>query len=1327
MHVSERPRMESIPDPSSIQATGSSGQIAERVRNGWSPPINGPVFPNTALSTATAHETHTTTNFRIGICNEGKLSRAKLHNMQCWASQHTDVLLISEGAWRYRSVLDDKGVTFVAPLSQAWGGVGVMCNSSRLPKPRVKFVQSEKHFSIAVLPLNPTTAIIGAYITPAATLDANLVADMLSQLSLYTSKYVHVFLGGDFNSRTGSASRNTLDLWALHNGFQCRVPFTTHLGAPGGVATDIDLVFTKNIQATLSHIEAPLIGHMRLIFTIQTQPVALYVDPPKINWKELSSRSDAYNDEVSSLIDSGYEPSAALVQAGAKILGNNTPKPRRIPNSVRKAVRRLRHRLKNLERGSEEYRLCLEDINKIFNKYCNKKWKRLLSKIRDEAGLDKDAWKIIRSLSRPPQQQHVGPPTHEVVETIHNIYNSNQTLRSDWTLPEPIPMDVAPLDAPFELQELQTAIKQLPHGKAAGSDLIPYEAFAACVQNRAFLSELLAHYNSSLFGGFNIELIAKIITIPKAGGSGIRPLTLLPSTHKLLEKLIMNRLSPFQSLLHESQSGFRKGMSPLRSLLAIHLRILAREENRVLFIRTYDVEKAFDSVPKSYIASRFYDFMAPHAPLLARLAHDMLLANISTDIDGVPIMLKTGAPQGGIMSPLAYIISENPLCQILDHRLIKFADDNTLLCSSREELEQAERILMQHYAYSGCRINPEKTACLVIDGATTPTPIKILGAEVGIHGVELRATRQQFRSQWGWIASIAKANGLTTHQCLTVARMKCWASISYSLAVSLPAQRMLCYAWWELCRNCLHTYPTASTLKVVEAIGILHNPLWWSIESVIRFYKRAFQDSYLSNLLNENDNLHGSSLGRTVEAYIKTSGILWRDIRGPESTKQLLHRASIHFTSWMIGELEREGQRTGVTPVANPRLRPALYLRDKNGRYGFLFSLPHLGPTNLVPANCFFCDATNKDTGQHLMHECAAVSRPTLSNQAWCLEDTCARSEIQNALIWMKNIWSRRITIWESRNKPVTSQQPTKPRSTFLLGPTLRDESRTTPTTQQPATQRRRRPLPEGAADGPAPRRRRTTNHSTPNPHGLLQPSTETPNANVHSTGNYQPTDQNQPVSTAARIHRIGKWSSQEDDLLITALQQRIPPADLILTRDARQIKSRLNTKAFQHKLATQEANIVPTPPRRLLSSAELEELGSTMITRSASMALRHRRAREENDAGESEPRRRRTNEDNNSLLQLTIPQSEFTAPTGVSPPSTAAPVTAAPPRRRWTARDLEDLELAINQAGSPHDYRGVQFFLPSRTMPSITAKINRLFESRKISSVDGLYKIAHD
>ena len=75
-------------------------------------------------------------------------------------------------------------------------------------------------------------------------------------------------------------------------------------------------------------------------------------------------------------------------------------------------------------------------------------------------------------------------------------------------------------------------------------------------------------FNRFLAKGFiRVEDILEVIFIPKAGTSGVRPISLLSCILKLLEKIVLKTLAESQSLLPHEQMGFRPSWSCNNSLV----------------------------------------------------------------------------------------------------------------------------------------------------------------------------------------------------------------------------------------------------------------------------------------------------------------------------------------------------------------------------------------------------------------------------------------------------------------------------------------------------------------------------------------------------------------------------------------------------------------------------------------------------------------------------------------------------------------------------------------------------------------------------------------
>ncbi len=149
---------------------------------------------------------------------------------------------------------------------------------------------------------------------------------------------------------------------------------------------------------------------------------------------------------------------------------------------------------------------------------------------------------------------------------------------------------------------ISSLLSQMPPKLSAGPDGIPVKVLHFL---REELSIPLAHViNLSLQQGTVPDClkVAKVIVLHKGGSqndvNNYRPISLLPSISKLLEKVVYKQLSLHMgSLLTEAQFGFRPGRSTLQAAMIVVNNIskacCKKESSANIFI---DFQKAFDTV-----------------------------------------------------------------------------------------------------------------------------------------------------------------------------------------------------------------------------------------------------------------------------------------------------------------------------------------------------------------------------------------------------------------------------------------------------------------------------------------------------------------------------------------------------------------------------------------------------------------------------------------------------------------------------------------------------------------------------------------------------------
>jgi len=108
--------------------------------------------------------------------------------------------------------------------------------------------------------------------------------------------------------------------------------------------------------------------------------------------------------------------------------------------------------------------------------------------------------------------------------------------------------------------------------------------------------------------------IAKICPIYKSGQkdecSNYRPISILPSFSKILEKLVANRLEQYLSkfkILTPSQFGFRPNYSTSMALTSLYDKISkAIDDNKFAIGVFIDLQKAFDTIDHNILLAKLY-------------------------------------------------------------------------------------------------------------------------------------------------------------------------------------------------------------------------------------------------------------------------------------------------------------------------------------------------------------------------------------------------------------------------------------------------------------------------------------------------------------------------------------------------------------------------------------------------------------------------------------------------------------------------------------------------------------------------------------------------
>ena len=179
---------------------------------------------------------------------------------------------------------------------------------------------------------------------------------------------------------------------------------------------------------------------------------------------------------------------------------------------------------------------------------------------------------------------------------------------------------------------------------------------------------------------------------PQDNFTNYRPISLLSSFSKLLEKIASNQMMKYINkfrLLYEHQYGFRAGYNttqPLLHFLDNIFNSLNSPNNDYSLAIFIDLTKAFDTCDIDILLYKLnhYGFRG--------IANQWFKSYLTgrkqfTSIKGVNSSLKEllcGVPQGSILGPLLFILLINDLPNATDFFNILYADDTTLQKSSND-------------------------------------------------------------------------------------------------------------------------------------------------------------------------------------------------------------------------------------------------------------------------------------------------------------------------------------------------------------------------------------------------------------------------------------------------------------------------------------------------------------------------------------------------------------------------------------------------------------------------------------------------------------------
>ena len=474
----------------------------------------------------------------------------------------------------------------------------------------------------------------------------------------------------------------------------------------------------------------------------------------------VKSLEGAFGDEVRTKRRSKKFPPDVLLEMVKKKDAKSKWRASRSDLSRNPDDEELRRTTEVLLRRLEEQGECLND--KLVGFWAGSR-RTLIKELSERSvATTKKFWSFFRSASKAPADFTVveDPETgeymddpKEVMETIQNFLV--KLFEGSLEVPERVALveDLGPdldedgdeveglseeselvLEAKFQEEEVERAIRQLQNGKAEGVDRVPPEALKNSTPK--FLKSLTDLFNLVKETGKapecwktgRVVLLLKCRPCEELGN--YRPLTIIVAVSGLFSRVLNQQLTGVvekEGFLGEVQQGFRKTRAGSDNLFVLNTILWkSSAQRKKVHLAFVDLKKAYDTVSRQKLWATLRRLGIKKsflACLQALYSEDRFITEVNGEWT-IPIYLGRGLRQGCSLSPILFALyvaewgeelvncAEGIKLGNIVVSVLFFADDIILVSSTAEGLHRMLRISEKHSKRLRMNISEKKSQVL---------------------------------------------------------------------------------------------------------------------------------------------------------------------------------------------------------------------------------------------------------------------------------------------------------------------------------------------------------------------------------------------------------------------------------------------------------------------------------------------------------------------------------------------------------------------------------------------------------------------------------------